>query len=625
MDFDSDDSIRDRTYNPTNETNVSTRSTSSDDDGEELGNTVVLINRRRRRPNNRKILQAKRNKGEQYETKSGRVVEKRRVTALSECRMKCREKITMQDQETLCKELWSIGNYNKRTDYLASLILDVNKKTQRIRCTDRDPKPRTINHTYHLRLNSNMIQVCKVCFLKTFAITNKAIEVITKKKTEKLSGILTPDKRGSSVPPNKIAEDKIKAIKDHINSYPVYESHYSRRHTAKKYLPTGLSISVIYEMYKEKVSNPVSYGFFGKVFRSMGLSFKKPALDTCNTCDSLNMKIKVAPPQDVEELKKQLLTHQSEADAAYEIKKSDKTKCSDSKRVYSFDLQQCLATPFLQTNIVFYKRLLWTFNLTIYDCFTKKSYCYMWHEAEGGRGANQIASCLFHFISNLPPEIKEITFYSDTCGGQNKNSHVVAMFLCLTKLRPDLKIEHKFLVPGHTHMECDTVHAQIERKKKNTGMSIHLPRDWYNLVRSTNKNMNVIVMSNNMFLNFAQLYKGPFQLRKVDSSGEKFVWHDVKWFYFSGQYETGTVKFKTQLSESDAFKDISFCRRGKANEDLQPQKCYGGPVPISEEKKKDLLTILHLIENDCHDFYKSLPTTLQNTINDPDLEDFNDE
>jgi hypothetical protein len=26
-------------------------------------------------------------------------------------------------------------------------------------------------------------------------------------------------------------------------------------------------------------------------------------------------------------------------------------------------------------------------------------------------------------------------------------------------------IDHKFLVPGHTHMECDADHSIIERKK----------------------------------------------------------------------------------------------------------------------------------------------------------------
>lgn len=32
------------------------------------------------------------------------------------------------------------------------------------------------------------------------------------------------------------------------------------------------------------------------------------------------------------------------------------------------DLQQCLRTPFLATEVTFYLEQLWTFNFTFYDC-----------------------------------------------------------------------------------------------------------------------------------------------------------------------------------------------------------------------------------------------------------------
>lgn len=45
------------------------------------------------------------------------------------------------------------------------------------------------------------------------------------------------------------------------------------------------------------------------------------------------------------------------------------------------------------------------------------------------------------------------------------------------------EINHKFLVPGHTHMECDGDHSIIEKKKKKHPLPIDHPRDWINLVR----------------------------------------------------------------------------------------------------------------------------------------------
>ncbi|CAG4977286.1 unnamed protein product [Parnassius apollo] len=117
---------------------------------------------------------------------------------------------------------------------------------------------------------------------------------------------------------------------------------------------------------------------------------KKPSLDTCNTCDSYKMKIKLALPSDIENPKQELEAHQIQADSAYAIKKKDKEECTDAKR-------------------------------------------------------------------------------------------------------------------------------------------------------------------------------GPLQLRKVDSSGEKFIWHDVKWFRYSGENESGTIQFNTSI-DSPEFENISFSRRGKANE-----------------------------------------------------------
>jgi hypothetical protein len=102
----------------------------------------------------------------------------------------------------------------------------------------------------------------------------------------------------------------------------------------------------------------------------------------------------------------------------------------------------------------------------------------MWHEGSGARGGNQIASRVYHFISNFVGDnIKHLIFYSDSCSGQNKNNIIIAMFLIAIKETPNLiSIEHKFLVPGHTHLECDDDHALIEKAKRNTILDLHVPR-----------------------------------------------------------------------------------------------------------------------------------------------------
>ena len=105
------------------------------------------------------------------------------------------------------------------------------------------------------------------------------------------------------------------------------------------------------------------------------------------------------------------------------------------------------------------------------------------------------------------------------------------MFLLFLENNPHIKsIDHKFLTPGHTHMECDVDHAAIERKKKKTGMKIHIPRDWYQFVRSVGKaNSFKVIEMNSEFYNFNSFSKTKFVWRKVSEENQKFVWLDVKW------------------------------------------------------------------------------------------------
>lgn len=115
------------------------------------------------------------------------------------------------------------------------------------------------------------------------------------------------------------------------------------------------------------------------------------------------MKIKVEETEVQKKiLQEELNNHHASADLAYESKRIDKIMAINDPTVkcYTFDLQQCLPTPDLHTSVAFYKRLYWTFNLTITDLGSKTTSCYLWHESIAKRGANEIASCVFKELMN---------------------------------------------------------------------------------------------------------------------------------------------------------------------------------------------------------------------------------
>jgi hypothetical protein len=154
----------------------------------------------------------------------------------------------------------------------------------------------------------------------------------------------------------------------------------------------------------------------------------------------------------------------------------------------------------------------------------------MWDETVSARGSNEISSCLYHYLTSEKFDTSDVVLFSNNCYGQNKNYTVAAMFQKVLVDNFCLKtITHKFLEVGHTHLECDGVHGQIEKKKKRYGLPISHPHDWRQLVRSCN--CEVVNMTRENFLNFAAYNKSNFlQKFKVMLAGEpvNINWRNIR-------------------------------------------------------------------------------------------------
>ena len=194
------------------------------------------------------------------------------------------------------------------------------------------------------------------------------------------------------------------------------------------------------------------------------LSFKLPDNDTCDKCDELECKIKNCSQEHKEIFSKEKEEHLFEANRRYKLKAEDKENCGENEKVIMVDLQKCLPTPYLSNSESFYLRKLWTLNYIVYDSGTKSAFCMMY----GGRGGNEMASCFLKWAEcALPITTEKLTVWSDNCAGQNKNHSMILMYLSLLHHFENLQeISHKYLLCGHSHMEVDTIHSMIERKKK---------------------------------------------------------------------------------------------------------------------------------------------------------------
>src|SRR5699024_7147136 len=99
----------------------------------------------------------------------------------------------------------------------------------------------------------------------------------------------------------------------------------------------------------------------------------------------------------------------------------------------------------------------------------------------------------------------------------------------------EVTINQKFLESGHTHMEADTIHAAIEKVKKNTTAQIELPRDWANLIRMVYRKspIEVIELPQSEFFNFKDLITTHFVRHFVTQQGRSFIGYQQKGLNFN--------------------------------------------------------------------------------------------
>lgn len=581
--------------------------------------------------NKRKSMQLKRNSGQEYVSARGKHVKGRSVSRLSKCRNDCKSQVTYEDQVRNFDSHYSGGSYKHRCDSISSLIQIKAKKVSK----GNTSKLRKYSVEYFLITDTGQVQVCQKCFLNTCGETYAFVHNVAEKMWQALCKSMRRDSRGRHRPKNKTSDEKISEMKQHLGKFPFYESHYTRSHTSQKYFPIELDIPKMYKLYCDETAEPLSKKMYTKAckmyMKDDKIKFKHPQLECCHKCDEYQTLIKYeSDATKKQQLEEEKNSHQDMARLAYSEKKKDKETAKESNGslvMCSFDLEQCLPTPLLHTPVSFYKRKLWVYNLTV-SSSCKNTECYMRHEATANRGNNEIASCLEKSISRLPPSVTHATYWSDCCSGQNKNKIVAGMFTSLVANHPTLQvIDHKFLVPGHTHMECDSDHAIIEKAKKSGSTKIQHPDDWYALVRQvkTTKPFEVIEMKQQDFYDYETLYSKAYVMRHKNVAKQTFYWKDVRWMRYTKAQ--GILYYKNNFSEDEPFLELNIRRRGKSNFKLDSKRIlkYKQPVCINEEKKKDLLDILHLLSPDVRDFYINLQTDKTIANFDPDLGIFNED
>ena len=513
------------------------------------------------------------------------------------CRLQCKTKFSYDDRQKLCDEFWGMNSKLRRQDFIANNVTKIAKG----RCTTTGPSKRKYTLKYFFSIAATpKIQVCQRFFLDTLDITERMVDYNMKKKNGDIPA--TIEKRDAK---NKTSDETVAHIKAHINSFHKIESHYCRADTKREYLDPSLNIRQLHRLYQTKCETEgkscVKEPIYRKIFNeNFNLGFHVPSKDTCDLCTRQPL-LQNPSPQDVEDHE----SHLRRKEQARRSKEEDKQNMSNEAdyTVAEFDLQQVMVCPKINVASAYYLRKLNVYNFTVLDLQDSQGYCYCWNEYENNRGTNDIVSALWNWLQKQESKgLKKVIFYSDTCGGQNRNRIVLTAYLVFLENSSSIRcIEHKYFERGHSKMEADSMHSAISREFEHR--NIYLPSGYMECMARANKKQpyKVSELNHGDVFDFESL-NGQY-VKKDAFSGIMKIHH------IQCQKEKGDIIVRFAEEIGGEWEVKPFRKRGVATgcfKNVTIPKAYNKPCGIDKDKKADLAKLMQFIPNDCLHFFQTV-------------------
>ncbi|CAG4983658.1 unnamed protein product [Parnassius apollo] len=497
-----------------------------------------------------------------------------------------------------------MGDLSRQRDYIAECINVITPKYQyKVHNSNRGPK-----HSFSFEINNIKHRICKTFFKNTLAINNRPIATVTAKKNQ--AGTIEEEKRGKHGKQYKISSDIIKGIKNHIDSIPRIESHYVRQQTTREFIDGGKNLTDLYTDYQTQcLSDGVEAAkihTYGKVFNEdYNIGFHTPKKDQCELCISFKNAV-----DKTIELQNRYDQHQLEKELCRQEKSNDKTMVKENYIVACYDLQAVLPLPKGDVSTLYYKCKLNICNFTINVLAKDYCDCFVWSEVEALRGANEIATCVWKYLTKRASEINDnnlrITFYSDNCCGQQKNKFMFFIYLYALSVLKIKSITHKYLISGHTQNENDSVHSVIEKAVKMYLRSgpVYTPDQYVTIIRTARKKgnpYNVTEMCYSDFVDIKNLTEICGAQFSKNTEGRTVKMSDTKIMKFEKHqdFDHVSIYYKTSYTDTD-FKEIQFrnnrssrTRTSTDLQDFQLKPLYQSRLKLSDRKNSDLKSLIN--------------------------------
>lgn len=402
--------------------------------------------------------------------------------------------LTMPDVYHFHKSFYAIPNKIQQDNFILKYCVVLKTSRRRPKTGLRSKKDMAVTYFVRKKSTGEAIPVCKSSFLGVLCLNKNRIQGVLKRHLR--TGSVASENRGGDRHSLKFLERK-QVVINFVKKFKPVESHYCRGKSNRQYLSSELNITKMWRMYTASVeltTHHVKLSYFRNIFNTnFNIGFGSPRTDMCSTCLQLKEKIKMSKNEvEKSDLQTELKVHNMRAKAFFSLLKEDR----EGLKTFSFDCQKNQPLPKLPDQATYYSRQLYVYNFTVVIGSSKSKlnkenvHCYVWTEDEHRKGSNEIASCVYNALcsANLNG-IHTVRLVADGCGGQNKNTTLLAMcskWLYNSAPKSIEALEIIFPVTGHSFLPADRVFALIEREIKKIEVIVS-PEEYYQIIEKYGK------------------------------------------------------------------------------------------------------------------------------------------
>lgn len=239
---------------------------------------------------------------------------------------------------------------------------------------------------------------------------------------------------------------------------------------------------------------------------------------------------------------------------------------------------------------------------SLYNLKTKDGYCYLCNEVEGQITANEFSTIIYNFLdteANVPAG-EEVILFSDGRSYENRNATLANALLHLSN-KKNITITQKYLIPGHTQMECDSMHSAIERKLRNR--EIYSPACYVSACKEACKQpYKVKYLRHNFFQDFSKL-RFYNSIRPGSKPGDPTV-TNLRALQYLPNFQ---INYKIEFSKEWKLLEKRMIRNKNTNYSERIEALYKKQLLIKKSKYDHLMQLKEVIPFDHHIFYDTLP------------------